>query len=116
MGACPYVATQVNPPKLRSIQLITIQINIARMPRQRVVLGIGWIPFHDDFVFPVAIHVPHTAIVRGIGISHTFIVDSTGGLVEVEGPIGIRPDRRDLGHTRLLYPTHNGANRVNGRG
>jgi len=116
MGPCPYVAAQVDPPKLRSIQLITIQINITRMTRQRVVLGIGGVPLHNDFVFPVAIHVPHTAIVRGIGVSHAFIVNSTGGLVEVEGPIGIRPNRCDLSRSRLLHSAHNRANRVNGRG
>jgi hypothetical protein len=64
MGPGTDVLAEIDLPKARPIQLITVQIDVTRITRLGIVFGVGRVPFQDDLVFAVPIHVPHAAIAR----------------------------------------------------
>ena len=76
------IGSQVDTPKLLSVQGVRVQQHIAGAAAKRIVLGIRGIPLEDDLVASVPVEVPDRTVV---------------GAVEV-GFVGRRAGRR--GHTR----------------
>ena len=99
---------------LMPVHTIAVQIDIACLAALRVVLGIRGVPFHEEFVFAVGIHIAHRTVVGRVGT-----VAHGRRTLQVQLHVGLRPRRhgwRRLHHlaTYLLYhgvlarssPTH----------
>ena len=68
VGTCTDVLPQVDAPEFLAVQFVAIKDDITRITVVRVVVRIGRIPFQDDFILTISIHISHATIIRGIGI------------------------------------------------
>ena len=71
VGTCTDVLPQVDAPEFLATEFVTIEDDITRIAVVRVVVRVGRIPFQDDFILAIAIHIPHTTVVGRIGIGAT---------------------------------------------
>ena len=62
----PDVRSHVDTPEERTIHPVTVEERIARKPIMCIVVCIGGVPFQEDLIFPVAVHITHTGIVGRI--------------------------------------------------
>ena len=64
------VRAEINAPEPRAIELVAVEISVAGKTALRVVVRVGGIPFQNNFVFTIAVHIARAAIVRGFGERH----------------------------------------------
>ena len=76
------VLTQIDAPELGTIQFIAIQDHIARIAIMRIIMGITWVPFQNQFIFSIAIHIPHAAIIGSIAIALPIGSDATLWMID----------------------------------
>ena len=81
------VLTQIDAPELGTIQFVAIQDHIARIAIMRIIMGITWVPFQNQFIFSIAIHIAHAAIIRGVAIAFPIGSDATLWMVDGQGAI-----------------------------
>ena len=72
------VRAEVNAPEPRAIELVAVEISVAGKTALRVVVRVGGIPFQNNFVFTIAVHIAHAAIVRGFIERHAVPSDAAG--------------------------------------
>ena len=73
----------------------------------RIVMGIGRVPFQDDFVFSVSIHIAHATVVGGIFVGFSGRSHTAGRTVDGQGTIEIVPwlhRLRDFSFCRSIHP------------
>src|SRR5262249_44743604 len=63
------VATEVDAPQPRPIELVSVQVDIAGVAGLRIVFRVRGVPFEDDLVFAVAVEVADATVVRGVGVT-----------------------------------------------
>ena len=66
---CTDVLTQIDAPELGTIQFVAIQEDFTRISIVRIIVGVSWIPFQNQFIFSIAIHITHAAIIGSIAIA-----------------------------------------------
>ena len=76
------VLTQIDAPELGAIQFVAIQDDITRISIVRIIMGVTWIPFQNQFIFAIAIHIAHAAIIRGVAIAFPIGSDATLWMVD----------------------------------
>ena len=81
------VLTQIDAPELGTIQFVAIQDHIARIAIMRIIMGITWVPFQNQFIFSIAIHIAHAAIIRGVTIAFPIGSDAAFRTVDRQGAI-----------------------------
>ncbi len=62
------ILPQIHSPEPLARQPQAVDIDIARRARLRVVLGIARVPFEENLVNPVAVHIAHGTVARRIGV------------------------------------------------
>ena len=72
------VFTQIDSPQLGSIQLVAVEIHLSGDAVVGIILRVGRVPFHDDFVFAIAIHIAHATVVGRISVRLPFRIAGIG--------------------------------------
>ena len=101
------ILTQIDAPELGSIQLIAVEDDFSRISIVRIVMRIGWVPFQDDFVFSIPIHIAHATVVGGIFVGFSIGSDTAGRTVDGQGAIEIVPwlhRLRNFSFSRSIHP------------
>ena len=65
------VAAEVDAPQPGPVQLVGVEVDVARVAGVGVVLGVGRVPLHDDLVLAVAVEIADAGVVRGVGVPLT---------------------------------------------
>ena len=102
------VLTQIDAPELGAIQFVAIQDDIARIAIVRIIMGVTWIPFQNQFIFSIAIHIAHAAIVWGIDVTPSIGSDTTFRTVDRHRSIQIRPRLYRLRYFPICRSIHLG--------
>src|SRR5262249_9579607 len=68
VSACANVSTEVDAPQPRPIELVSVEIDVARVAGLRIVLRVRGVPFENDLVFAVAVEIADATVVRAVGV------------------------------------------------
>ena len=68
VGAGADVLTQIHAPQLLAVELVAVDIHVARVAALAVVLGVARIPFHEQLILAVAINIANRAVVRSVAV------------------------------------------------
>ena len=79
MRAGTDIGAEINAPEPRAVQFVAVQIRVTGEAALRIVLRVGGIPFDDDFVFTVAVHVADAAIIGVVSVRAAGIGAVSGG-------------------------------------
>ena len=90
VGACADIAAQVDAPQALAAELEAVDVDLAGVAVVGVVVGVGRIPFQEDLVFAVTIHVADRAVVGGIGGTLTVGHRAVQRDVEGDGDVTFR--------------------------
>ena len=107
VGTGTDILTQIDAPELGSVELVAVEDDLSRIAVMRIVMGIGRVPFQDDFVFSVSIHIAHATVVGGIFIGFSIGSDTAGRTVDGQGAIEIIPwlnRLRNFSFSRSIHP------------
>ena len=63
------VAAEIDAPQPRAVELVGIEVHVARVARLRVVLRVGRIPLEHVFELAVAVEVADGHVVGGVGVT-----------------------------------------------
>ena len=63
VGTRTDVFAKVNAPQLFTSQSVAINQHITRVAFVAIIMSIGGIPFQNDFILAIAIHIANTGIV-----------------------------------------------------
>ena len=97
VGSCTDIGTKVNAPKTFTIEAVAVEERIARVAVVSIVVGIGGVPFEDDFVLAVAIHITYRGIVGRVVVAVASGGDATLGFGEGDVDIADRSiGRKDV--------------------
>ncbi len=69
---CPrtYVSSEVDAPQACAVQAIAIHVDGRGHPGLRVVVCVAGLPFQDDLILAVTIHIGHRGVVGRVGHGH----------------------------------------------
>nr|GEU28583.1 indole-3-acetaldehyde oxidase [Tanacetum cinerariifolium] len=70
VGARADVLAEVDAPQARAVEFVGVQIRVARVAGLGVILGVGRLPFDDQFVRAVAVQVGRGAVVDLVRVRH----------------------------------------------
>ena len=98
------VRAKINTPEPCAVQFVTIKERVACETALRIVMRIGGIPFENDFVFTVTIHVRCAAIIGSHRVRHTIERHAVGRRRERDGDVLLdgRVGRHRIGNTVSL--------------
>ena len=68
MCACTYITSQINTPQLLSIQLVTVENHRTGITIMGIIMCIGRVPFQNNLILTISIHIPNAGIIRSISI------------------------------------------------
>ena len=85
------ILAQIDAPELCSVEFITIKNHIARIAIVGIVVRVGRVPFHYQFILTVTIHVAHATVVRSVGIDPAIWSSATIRAVDWQRLIQISP-------------------------
>ena len=91
VGTGTDILAQIDAPELGSVELITIKNHIARIAIVRIVVRVGRVPFHYQFILAIAIHIAHATVVRSVHIGPSIWSSATLRTVDGQRLIQIRP-------------------------
>ena len=91
VGTGTDILAQIDAPELCSVEFITIKNHIARIAIVGIVVRVGRVPFHYQFILTVTIHVAHATVVRGVHIGPSIWSSSTLRTVDGQRLIQISP-------------------------
>ncbi len=98
VGSGADVLAQVDAPELGAIQLVAVEEHFAGIAVVGIVVGVGRVPFQDDFILAVAVHVAHTTVVGAVGIGSAVGSGSALRTVEGQRPVKVGPGLHGLRH------------------
>ena len=67
MRTCTDVHAEINAPELLTGERVAVDIDLVGLAFLGVVLRSGGIPFHEQLIHAVTVHVADTHIIRRIG-------------------------------------------------
>ena len=91
VGTSTDILAKIDTPELCSVEFITIKNHIARITIVGIVVRVGRVPFHYQFILTVTIHVAHATVVRGVHIGPSIWSSSTLRTVDGQRLIQINP-------------------------
>ncbi len=62
------VATEVDAPQPRPTELVSVEVDVARVAGLRIVLRVRGVPFDDDLVLAVAVEIADATVVRAVSV------------------------------------------------
>src|SRR5262249_59056298 len=68
VSACANVATEVDAPQPRPVELVSVEVDIARVAGLRIVFRVRGVPFEDDLVLAVAVEIADATVVRAVSV------------------------------------------------
>ena len=92
MRTRPDVDTQVDPPELRAVELVGVEVLVARVAHLGHVLGVGRVPLDDDLVVTVPVQVGDGGVVRTVRVGLADGRDAVGRLVQRDVEVPVAPD------------------------
>ena len=106
------VVSHVDAPQLGAVQLVTVEYRGAGEASMCIVGLRAGLPFHDQFVFAVRVHVGSRAVVGRVMVIHV-MEGAVGGAVEAELHEHVRPRGDGVGGVHR-YPVVFGHDAVGG--
>ena len=91
MGAGTDVLAQVDAPEFSAVKFQTIDDNVAGIAIVRVVMGIRRIPFQEQLILSVAIHIAHRTVVGPVLIGASVWCVAAFRTVEWDRAIEVLP-------------------------
>ena len=91
VGTGTDILAKIDAPELCSVEFITIKNHIASIAIVGIVVRVGRVPFHYQFILTVTIHVAHATVVRSVGIDPAIWSSSTLRTVDGQRLIQISP-------------------------
>ena len=69
MSTTTNVLSEVDAPEAGSIKTVAVDVGVAGETREHIVLGVGGIPFEENLILSVAIHIAYAGIACDEGIA-----------------------------------------------
>ena len=91
VGTGTDILAKIDAPELCSVEFITIKNHIARIAIVGIVVRVGRVPFHYQFILTVTIHVAHATVVRSVGIAPAIWSRATLRTIDGQRLIQISP-------------------------
>ena len=89
------VSSQIDTPQLSAVKFVAVDNHVSRDTALRIVLGVGRVPFYEEFILSVAIHVAHTHVIGRVGIGSS-VESAASRTVEFQRQIDLLPRRDSL--------------------
>ena len=90
VGAGPDVAAEIDPPQALARELDTVDVDLAGVAVVGIVVGVGRIPFQEDLIFAVPVHVAHGAVIGRVDGPLTVGHDAVGRCLDGDGNVAFR--------------------------
>ena len=111
--ARPGVWSEVYAPQLGGslrghVELVCVNVYVARISRLRVVLRVRWVPFHDKLILPVTVHVANRAVVGRVCVLSS-VQGTTRRAVKSLAQVDVAPWCHGLCaiHLHVIHLCHN---------